>query len=290
MTDNGLSRRAFLAAAAMLPALRVYGADLTAPQQRLAGIERRLGGRVGVAALDTGSGRRFDYRGGELFPMCSTFKLLLVAGVLARVDAGPERLDRVLPYSEQDLLEYAPVTRQHLKDGGMRVDALCEAAISWSDNTAANLLLATLGGPAGLTSIIRGLGDRVTRLDRQEPELNSAIAGDPRDTTTPAAMLEDMQTVLLGAALSPASRGRLTGWLIGSQTGARKLRSGLPADWRVGDKTGSGRNGASNDIAILWPPGKAPILVTAYTVESPASSAEHEAALAEVGKVVAAWF
>jgi beta-lactamase class A len=290
MNHPRLSRRSFLAAAAMLPALRVYGADLSGPQQSLAGIERRLGGRIGVAALDTGSGRRFDYRGGELFPMCSTFKLLLVAEVLARVDAGQERLDRVLPYSDQDLLEYAPVTRQHLQEGGMRVDALCEAAITLSDNTAANLLLATLGGPAGLTRFVRTLGDRVTRLDRTEPELNSAIAGDPRDTTTPAAMLQDMQAVLLGTVLSAASREQFTIWLIGNQTGARKLRAGLPADWRVGDKTGSGRNGASNDIAILWPPNKAPILVTAYTVESPASAAGHEAALAEIGKVVAAWF
>lgn len=290
MTDLRCSRRAFLAAAAILPALRVYGADLATPQQSLAGIERRLGGRIGVAALDTGSGRRFDYRGGELFAMCSTFKLLLSAAVLSRVDAGQEQLGRVLSYGEKDLQEYAPVARQHLRQGGLSVGELCAAAVSWSDNTAANLLLATLGGPAGLTRYIRGLGDGVTRLDRNEPELNTAIAGDPRDTTTPAAMLGSMRAVLLGTALSPASRGQLSAWLVANQTGARRLRAGVPADWRVGDKTGTGDNGAVNDIAILWPPGKAPVLVTAYTVESPASTAGHETALAEIGKLVAAYF
>jgi beta-lactamase class A len=293
MNDTRLSRRAFLAAAATLPALRVYGADsptTTAPQQGLAGIERRLGGRIGVSALDSGSGRRFDYRGGELFPMCSTFKLMLVACVLSRVDAGQEQLERVLSYGEADLLEYAPAAREHLKQGGMSIAALCGAAVSLSDNTAANLLLATIGGPAGLTRYCRGLGDKVTRLDRTEPELNSAIVGDPRDTTTPAAMLKDLQAVLLGPWLSSASRQQLTGWLVANQTGDRRLRAGLPSGWRAGDKTGTGRNGAVNDIAILWPPGREPVLVTAYTVESPASSAEHEAALADIGRLVAAYF
>lgn len=290
MTDTALSRRAFLAAAVMLPALRVHAADLASPQQSLAGVERRLGGRIGVAALDTGSGRRFDYRGGELFPMCSTFKLLLAAGVLARADAGQEQLGRTIAYGEKDLLAYAPVARQHLKDGAMSVGTLCAAAVCWSDNTAANLLLATLGGPAGLTRYIRSLGDGVTRLDRTEPTLNTAIAGDPRDTTTPKAMLGSMQAVLLGTALSPASRQQLSDWLAGNQTGAKRLRAGLPPDWRVGDKTGTGDNGSVNDIAILWPPGKAPLLVTAYTVESPASTAEHETALADIGKLVAAVF
>ena len=162
------------------------------PATRIAGIEARIGGRIGVAALDTGSGKRLDYRAEERFPMCSTFKFLAAAAVLKRVDKGKEKLERFVPYSAKDILEYAPVTKEHLKEGGMTLGALCAAAIEQSDNTAGNLLLKAIGGPPGLTDFVRTLGDRVTRLDRIEPELNSAIPGDERDTTTPAAISSDM--------------------------------------------------------------------------------------------------
>ncbi len=187
--------------------------------------------------------------------MCSTFKFLAAAAVLKRVDQGKENLQRFVRYGAKDILEYAPVTKAHLKDGGMTLGALCAAAIEQSDNTAGNLLLDAIGGPSGLTNFARKLGDNVTRLDRKEPELNSAIPGDERDTTTPTAMCSDMQRLLLSDVLSKSSRHLLEDWLRRNETGTLMIRAGVPKDWSVGDKTGRGANGATNDIAILRPPG-----------------------------------
>ncbi len=223
--------------------------------------------------------------------MCSTFKFLLVSAILSRVDAHQETLDRFIHYTKTDLLDYAPITKAHLAEGGMTLSALCAAAIEYSDNTAANLLLAALGGPAHVTRFARSLGDSVTRLDRNEPALNTAIPGDPRDTTSPSAMLHDMKKVLLeDRTLSSDSRQRLEAWMIANTTGAGSLRAGLPSAWRIGDKTGSGRNGATNDIAICWPPNRPPILVTAYFVGSSAADNDRHAAIADVGRLVAGEF
>jgi beta-lactamase class A len=258
--------------------------DAAAP---IAGIETRLGGRIGVAALGTGNDKHLDYRAEERFPMCSTFKFLAAAAVLKRVDEKKDKLERFVPYNAKDILEYAPVTKEHLKEGGMTLGALCEAAIEQSDNTAGNLLLNAIGGPAGLTNFVRALGDPVTRLDRIEPELNSAIPGDERDTTTPAAITSDMQRLLLGDALSEASRRKLDDWLQRNETGGSMIRAGVPKTWSVGDKTGRGANGATNDIAIMRPPGGAPILLAIYSVGSTATANDRAAAIAEVAKVVA---
>jgi len=279
-------------ASVVLASVRVSGSGRATratdtPEERLRAIESRLGGRLGVAAIDMGSGRRVAYRGDERFPMCSTFKSLLAAHVLSRVDAGREHLDRVIPYGPADLLDYAPVTRAHVADGGMTVEALTAAAVEQSDNTAANLLLAAIAGPPGLTQYVRSIGDPTTRLDRLEPMLNSAEPGDDRDTTTPAAMLRDMQVVLVDAALSRDSRDRLVSWLVASTTGATKLRAGLPTGWRVGDRTGTGAHASNNDVAVAWPPGRAPMFIAAYSVGSPASQAARDAALADVARVVA---
>jgi len=254
-------------------------------------IERRRGGRLGVAILDSSTGRRLVHRGSERFAMCSTFKCLAAAAVLARVDSGHEQLNRFVPFGPGDLLDYAPITTQHVNDGGMTLEALLAAAIEYSDNTAANLLLANLGGPAALTHYVRRLGDRITRLDRNEPSLNVVNPGEVRDTTSPVAMLADMETLLLKtAALSPASRQQLTMWLVGNTTGDKKLRAGLPATWRIGDKTGTGPNGANNDIAIAWPPGRAPILIAAYFAGPRASADDRDQALADVGHLAATEF
>ena len=255
-------------------------------ESRLAALQRRHGGRLGVAMLDTGTGRRMAQRGDERFLLCSTFKVLAVAAVLARVDAGKEKLDRRIVFGPDALLDYAPVTRQHVGAPGMTVAALCEAAITLSDNSAANLLLASMGGPAAVTRFVRGLGDEVTRLDRTEPELNRGSPGDVRDTTTPNAMLDTLQGLLLGHALADVSRTRLIGWLRACTTGTDKLRAGIPADWQAGDKTGSG-HGQNNDVAIFWPPRRKPILVTAYYVGSSADSEQRSAVLAEVGCIAA---
>jgi beta-lactamase class A len=269
----------------LLFAANVAGARSDAANQ-VAAIEERLGGRIGVAALDTGSGKRLDYRAEERFPMCSTFKFLAAAAVLKRVDEKQEQLDRFVSYDAKDILEYAPVTKAHLKEGGMTLGALCEAAIEQSDNTAGNLLLDAIGGPRGVTNFARSLGDQVTRLDRKEPDLNSAIPGDDRDTTTPGSMLADMTRILTGDVLSRSSRSQLEDWLQRNKTGTGMIRAGVPTDWIIGDKTGRGANGASNDIAIIRPPDRAPVLLTIYSVGSTAAANDRAAAIAEAAKIV----
>ncbi|MGH8145443.1 MAG: class A beta-lactamase [Rhodanobacteraceae bacterium] len=251
---------------------------------RFAALESRHGGRLGVAVLDTGNGRRTVHRGDERFLICSTFKLLLVGAVLRRADKGSENLERRVVFGKDALLDYAPITKQHAGPAGMSVAQLCEAAIVWSDNTAANLLLASIGGPAAVTRFARGLGDQFTVLDRIEPALN------PYDTTTPNAMLGDMQKLLLGDALLQSSRGKLTHWLAGCQTGLQSLRAGMSVGWRVGDKTGQwdgdGRH-ANNDVAIVWPPHRKPLLVAAYYMTDTANATARKAVLADVGRIVA---
>jgi beta-lactamase class A len=270
----------------LLFAANVPGARSDTANQ-VADIEARLGGRIGVAALDTGSGKRLNYRAEERFPMCSTFKFLAAAAVLKRVDEKGDQLDRFVSYDAKDILEYAPITKAHLKEGGMTLGALCEAAIAQSDNTAANLLLDAVGGPAGVTNFARSLGDQVTQLDRKEPELNSAIPGDDRDTTTPGSMLADMTRILTGDVLSRSSRRQLEDWLQENKTGAAMIRADLPTDWIVGDKTGRGASGATNDIAIMRPPDRAPVLLAIYSVGSTATANDRAAAIAEAAKIVA---
>ena len=287
-TRRSLLTASLFAAASAVPLGRVFaqGASTPGPVAQLAALERRHGGRLGVAILDVDSGRRINHRGEQRFPMCSTFKLLAAALVLARVDRGEERLDRRIVFTDKDLVAYSPVTKSQVGAPGMTLSALCHAAVTVSDNTAGNLLLASFGGPAGLTAFARTLGDRSTRLDRIETELNEATPGDPRDTTTPAAMLADLRALLLGDALSAASRAQLIEWLVANTTGGPRLRAGVPADWRVGDKTGTGAHGVTNDVAILWPPGRGPLLVTAYYAESDASQDQRNAVLADVGRIV----
>lgn len=288
MKRRGLLKALLLGTSTVaLPARFALAAPSRDGDQRLSALERRHGGRLGVSILDTASGRRIGYRGGERFLMCSTFKLLAVAAVLARVDAGRERLDRRVVFDRRVLLAYAPVTSRRVGEPGMSVSELCEAAITVSDNTAANLLLASMGGPAAVTAFVRGLGDQVTRLDRTESDLNVGSPGDLRDTTTPDAMLATMQVLLLGDALSAPSRDRLIGWLRACSTGTDQLRAGLAAGWTAGDKSGSGRRGETNDVAIIWPPRRKPLLVTAYYAGSTAPVADRHAVLAEVGRIAA---
>jgi len=279
------SRRGMIAGAA---ASLVAGAAVAA--DALSTIEARVGGRLGVAAIDLGNGRKLAHRADERFPMCSTFKAMAAAAALARVDAGAERLDRFVRYGEADLLEYAPTTRAHVAEGGLTLGALCEAAVELSDNTAANLILASIGGPAGWTAFVRRLGDGASRLDRNEPTLNTCIPGDPRDTATPWAMVGDLRQTLLGGVLKPASRERLQGWMVGCKTGLTQLRAGLPADWRIGDKTGNDGHTTTNDIAVAWTP-TGPIVVVCYLTEAASVSGDaRQAAIADVGRLVAETF
>jgi beta-lactamase class A len=282
------TRRALLASltAAALP-LNVRAGAFVSPAKELAAIEARLGGRLGVAAQRVSGGPILGHRADERFKMCSTFKLLLAAAVLRKVDEGRESLDRAVTYGPADILSYAPAAQAHLARGSMSVEDLCIAAVTLSDNTAANLLLASLGGPGAVTAFARSLGDGVTRLDRNEPDLNTGGPGDPRDTTSPAAAVADLRRLAFGDALSPASRALLVDWMTRTQTGLHRLRAGVPASARMGDKTGTyDADGTANDIAIIWPARGDPILVAAYATGSGASTARVEAALAEVGKVV----
>ena len=262
--------------------------DVRAGRDRLREVEQKSGGRLGVAVLDADRGVTLVHRPDERFPMCSTFKFLAVATVLARVDRRDDSLDRRISFSKDDLLEYAPITTARVQEGAMTLGELCEAAITVCDNTAANLILATIGGPSGLTAYARSIGDNVTRLDRTEPTLNEATPGDVRDTTTPAAMANNLKQLLLGKALSPALRDTLSAWLVATKTGGARVRAGIPAGWRVGDKTGSGNHGTTNDIAILWPNGRAPILIAAYLTETDTASAVRDGAIADVARIVSA--
>ena len=255
-------------------------------QQQLRQLETNSGGRLGVSVLDTHSGLAYAYRGDERFPMCSTFKFLAAALVLVRVDQGQEQLSRRIAVQASDIVPYSPITQPRVGGVPMTVAELCEAAVTVSDNAAANLLLKTFGGPQGLTAYARSLGDEFTRLDRIEPDLNEATPGDPRDTTTPDAMLKTIQKIVLGPALSSASREQITRWLIANKTGDKKLRAGLPAGWRAGDKTGSGGHGSNNDIAVLWPPGRGPMVVTCYLTHTSAELGVRDRAIEEVGRLV----
>ena len=264
---------------------RAYdGARLAAFERQLAELEKASGGRLGVAFLDTGSEVRGGHRADERFPMCSTFKLLLAGAVLARVDRHQEDLSRMVHFTREQMVAYSPVTETRVGDRGITVGELCAAAVTQSDNTAANLLLDSIGGPKGLTAFVRSIGDEVTRLDRREPELNEALPGDPRDTTTPAAMVSSLRKLVLGDALSEASRMQLTEWLVQNKTGDKRIRAGLPAGWKVGDKTGTGTRGTANDVAIFWPAGRAPVLLAVYLTGATVDADHQNDLIASVGR------
>ncbi|PLR30577.1 class A beta-lactamase [Chimaeribacter arupi] len=256
---------------------------------QLAELERNANGRLGVALIDTGSQREITYRGEERFAMASTFKVLAAGAVLQRSVTQPALLEKRIRYDRAALQSYAPVTGKHLAEG-MTVAELCAAAIEWSDNTAANLLLTEIGGPQSITKLARSLGDDKTRLDRWEPELNTAIPGDERDTSTPRAMARNLQHLALGEALPQAQQQQLIGWLKNSQTGAKSIRAGVPAGWDVGDKTGSGDYGTTNDLAVIWPPHGKPLVLAIYFTQPKADAEARRDVLATATRLVLALF
>ncbi len=257
---------------------------MDAVQASLREIEAAAQGRLGVHILDTATGQEYGYRSDERCMLLSSFKLVASALVLHRTDRGLDSLDRRIPYTRKDLVDWSPVTERHVDGPGLTLGELCEATMTTSDNTAANLILASYGGPPALTAYLRELGDATSRLDRIETELNVRHADGVSDTTTPRAMLQTMQKLVLGEDLSPRSRERLQHWMLANTTGGKRLKAGLPPDWRIGDKTGTSRTDA-NDIGVIWPPKHAPILVTAYLSDSRASSAGRDAAIAAVGRL-----
>lgn len=297
--DPTLSRRDLFSLGAgllLVPARPRAQPDATA--RAIQALESRAGGRLGVCILDTTTKRLTGHRLDERFAMCSTFKLPLAAVILREADQGRLKLTDVVSYSEKDLLSYAPVTSAHLEAGGtaIAIGALAEAAQVTSDNTAANLLLARIGGPSGFTARLRELGDQHTRLDRTEPMLNLVVAGDERDTTTPRAMAQTVAAFLTGDLLSRASRDTLIDWMVKTRTGDKRIRAGLAKDWPAGDKTGTANADAMtdkiNDIAIAFPPGRGALVITAYYDSNRRSkeiSDADQAVLADVGRLAAAW-
>jgi beta-lactamase class A len=253
----------------------------------IAEIEKDHGGRLGVFAVDTGTGRTLAHRADERFLMCSTFKGLLAALVLARVDAGLENWSRMVPYGEKDLIFTSPITKANVGKGAMRVDALTKAMLELSDNTAAILLMRSTGGPSGLTEFVRGIGDSVTRSDRYEPKSNEYSG--TQDTTTPRAIVGSIQKILLGNVLKPQSRQWLETGMIACTPGLKRIRAALPSDWIAGDRPGTSIEGESNDYAIIRPPGRAAMLIAAYYNAPKLSMADREVVLRETGAAFVKW-
>jgi beta-lactamase class A len=291
MTFRITRRGALLATASTICASRVSARSSfssSADTSAFAELEKRNHGRLGVAALDTGTGHLLQHRENERFALCSTFKFLAAAAILQRVDQGRERLDRRVTYGERDLLQHSPVSKEHVESGGMSLEEACAAAVQWSDNTAANELFELLEGPAGLTRFIRSLGDDVTRLDRIEPDLNVVAPGEVRDTTSPASMLKLLSTVLFGQVLAPTSRAQLQAWMLEAKVGEKRLAAGLPAGWRIAHKPGTW-SAETNDVGVIWPPDRAPIVIAAfYNYSNGANDPDdaHEDVLRDVARII----
>ena len=255
--------------------------------RQLAALEQQHQGRIGVALYHPDTGLSYGYRAEERFPFASTFKALLAAAVLQRSEFDPQWLQQVVHYRAEDLLSYAPITRPHLAHGMSR-EALAIASVQYSDNTAANLLLEALGGLDEFNRFVAALGDQKFRLDRQEPDLNSALPGDDRDTTTPAAMAKTLSRLTLGNGLAAPQQARFNAWLKGNTTGDAAIRAGVPTGWLVGDKSGGGGYGTTNDIAVLWPTQGTPMVLALYFTQSTPDAKPQQAVLAEATRLVLA--
>ncbi|QTO45031.1 PEN family class A beta-lactamase, Bcc-type [Burkholderia latens] len=290
-------RRTLLRAAATAPLVLTVTACASppAPAQDVASatsfaaLERAAGGRLGVCAIDTASGRRALHRADERFPFCSTFKAMLSAAVLAQSVERPGLLQQRLMYGQADLVNYSPVSGKHVGTG-MTVAQLCEAAIQYSDNSAANLAMKLIGGPAAVTAFARSIGDDAFRLDRWETELNTALPGDVRDTTTPAAMAASLRALVLGDALPPAQRAQLVAWLRGNKVGDKRIRAGVPPGSQVADKTGTGDYGTTNDAGVIWLPSRAPIVLAVYYTQAQPEAKAQEDVIAAAARIAVATF
>lgn len=254
-------------------------------QDALSDLEQRYGARLGVYARNVHTGQVVSYRARETFAMCSTFKAFAAAAILRdHGDCAP--LDEVIHYPPADVLTASPITGRHV-DTGMAVGDLCAAAIQYSDNTAGNLLLRQIGGPQGLTRFFRSIGDRVSRLDRWETELNTAVPGDPRDTTTPEAIGSSLQRVTLGGALARADRSQLVTWLKGTITSGERFRAGLPQDWVVADKTGTGDYASVNDIGVAWTTKGTPLVLAVLSTKPAQDAPADNALIADTARILA---
>ncbi|WP_434052726.1 MAG: class A beta-lactamase [Roseibium sp.] len=250
-------------------------------------VETRLSARVGVAIMDTQTGKTWSNRGDERFPLNSTFKALLCAALLDAAEKGTADAKREVVVQESDIVSYSPVLEKHVGGKGFSIGELCEVTVTTSDNAAANLVMAELGGPEGVTAYLRRIGDDKTRIDRWEPDSNTGVPGDPRDTTTPWAAAETLRKLVLGDALEPQARVTLTSWLEGNKVGNSTLRAGIPKNWRIADKTGAGSNGSRNNIAVIWPENRDPVVIAIYITQTTAAFQTRNAAIAGIGAALA---
>jgi beta-lactamase class A len=251
-------------------------------------LELSLSGHIGVFAINTATGDYISYRADERFPLCSTFKALLAAAFLKRSEKMPDLLNQKIKYSSDDIVEYSPITEQHLEEG-MTISELCAASVQYSDNTAANLLMKELGGPEAVTAFARSISNNEFRLDRWETELNTAIPGDARDTATPRSMAHSLLKLSLQDGLGDSQRQQLNEWLIGNTTGASRIRAGIPEGWLVGDKTGGGSYGTSNDIAVIWPLNRAPVIISIYSTQNDENAKPRNDLVASATRIVVDW-
>ena len=249
--------------------------------------ENELGARIGLAVHDLETEQRWEYRSDERFALSSTFKTLACANVLHNVDVGQEKIDRVIRFSKSNLVTYSPVTEKHVGKKGMSLGELCQATLSTSDNSAANFILQAIGGPKSLTQFLRASGDDTTRIDRWETELNEAIPKDKRDTTTPIAIITTLEKLVVGDTLSTESRQQLQSWLKGNEVGDALFRKGVPSDWIVADRTGAGGYGSRAITAVMWPPGRKPVIAALYITETDASFEDRDAMIAKIGTEIA---
>lgn len=287
MVKKTLRQFALLAATAfpLLVGSVSLQAQTLSVEQKLAALEQSSGGRLGVALIDTADGSQILYRGDERFAMCSTSKVMAAAAVLKQSESQHDLLNQRVEIKKSDLTNYNPIAEKHV-GGSMSLSELSAAALQYSDNVAMNKLITQLGGPQGVTAFAREMGDETFRLDRTEPTLNTAIPGDPRDTTSPRAMAQTLRKLTLGKALGDVQRAQLVTWMKGNTTGAASIQAGLPASWVVGDKTGSGDYGTTNDIAVIWPKDRAPlVLVTYFTQPQPEAESRRDV-LASAAKIV----
>ncbi len=251
----------------------------------VAQLEKEYDTTIGLAAANLATGARVNHRADARFPLLSIFKSLAAAALLRDHDSRGETLDRRLWFPPADIIEYSPITEEHV-DTGMTVAQACDAASRYSDNAAANLLMREIGGPLAITRFARSLGDRATRLDRWEPDLNSALPGDERDTTTPAAIGQTYARLLAGSALDAGDRRQLRSWMLDNQTSDERFRAGLPRGWRLADKTGSGDYGTNNDVGVAWSPSGTPFVISVLTRRSAAEATGDDALLADLARLV----
>lgn len=289
------TRRLFLLTAASIPMVSVYASlerrgekNASSAMEALVKLEKTLDGRLGLFALDTANGDQLGHRASERFPVCSTFKAILVAAILDRSKGALEFIRQRVTYTQNDLVEYSPMTEKHVGEG-MTIADLCAAALQYSDNTAGNLLMRMLGGPTAVTVFARSIGDPEFRLDRWETDINTALPGDLRDTSTPEAMGLSLQRLVLGDVLAPYQRNQLRDWLCGSTTGATRIKAGIPAEWKIGDKTGGGQYGTANDIAVIWPTNRVPVIVSIYTTQNDINAKARNDIIASAARIVVDW-